>query len=191
MWFRVVLSPPHRFDRWCILLANIRFRESLRRPERSTHQPTGKEVRRSAHTAFKSTAQQFLARLLDEHHRLDRGGRPRRTYKEALVRFTVAHPPTLKPRTQEQYRTSIRQLNDAFGGLYLDEITRARLADFASHGMTTGAKGATVCRDLAMLSCVCSCAVAWDYVEASRVAIPRAAHPTIVTANDIPYRRTG
>ena len=55
-------------------------------------------------------AQQFLSQLLDEHHRLDRGGRPRRTYKEALERFTHDYLPTLKPRTQERYRTSFRQL---------------------------------------------------------------------------------
>ena len=61
----------------------------------------GKEVRRSAHTTSKATAQQFLAGLLDEHHRLDRGGRPRRTYKEALERFTYDYLPTLKPSTQD------------------------------------------------------------------------------------------
>ena len=89
----------------------------------------GKEVRRSAHTTSKATAQQFLADLLDEHRRLDRGGNPRRTYKEALERFTYDYLPTLKPRTQERYRTSFRQLNAVFGNLYLDEITRGRLAD--------------------------------------------------------------
>jgi hypothetical protein len=70
----------------------------------------GKEVRRSAYTTSKATAQQFLAQLLDEHHRLDRGGRPRRTYKEALERFTHDYLLTLKPRTQERYGTSFRQL---------------------------------------------------------------------------------
>ena len=49
-------------------------------------QSQGREVRRSAHTSPKNTAQQFLAQLLEEHHRLGRGGRPRRTYKEALER---------------------------------------------------------------------------------------------------------
>jgi hypothetical protein len=56
----------------------------------------GTEVRRSAHTTSKVTAQQFLAGLLDEHHRLDRGGRPRRTYKEALERFTYDYLPNRK-----------------------------------------------------------------------------------------------
>jgi hypothetical protein len=69
----------------------------------------GKEVRRSAHTTSKATAQQFLAQLLDEHRRLDRGERPRRTYNEALERFTYDYLPTLKPRTH------FRQLNAVFG----------------------------------------------------------------------------
>jgi hypothetical protein len=59
-------------------------------------------------TASKATAQQFLAQLLDENRRLDHGGRPRRTYKEALERFTH-YMPTLKPRTQQRYRTSFPQ----------------------------------------------------------------------------------
>jgi integrase/recombinase XerD len=64
-------------------------------------------VRRSAHTTSKAIAQQFFAQLLDEHRRrLDRGGNPRRTYREALERFTYDYPPILKPRTQERYRTS-------------------------------------------------------------------------------------
>jgi integrase/recombinase XerD len=148
----------------------------------------GKEVRRSAHTTSKATAQQFLAGLLDEHRRLDRGGRPRRTYNEALERFTYDYLPTLKPRTQERYRTSFRQLNAVFGSLYLDEFTRGRLADYASARMKTGTKGATVRRDLATLSCLCSCAVSWDYIDANpvkqfskrhiRESPPRTTYPT-------------
>ena len=148
----------------------------------------GKEVRRSAHTTSKATAQQFLAQLLDEHRRLDRGGNPRRTYRDALERFTCDYMPPLKPRTQERYRTSFRQLNPVFGNLYLDEITRARLADYASDRMKSGVKGATVRRDLATLSCMMSCAVSWDYIGANpvkqfskrhiRESPPRTTYPT-------------
>jgi hypothetical protein len=48
--------------------------------------------------------------LLDEHRRLDRGGRPNRPYKESLERFTHDYLPTLKPRTQGRFRTGFRQL---------------------------------------------------------------------------------
>jgi integrase/recombinase XerD len=148
----------------------------------------GTEVRRSARTSSKATAQQFLAQLLDEHHRLDRGGRPRRTYEEALERFAHDYLPTLKPMTQVRYRTSFRQLAATFGTLYLDQITRGRLADYASARMKGGTKGATVRRDLAALSCLCSCAVAWDYIDTNpvkqfstrhiRESAPRTTYPT-------------
>jgi hypothetical protein len=92
-------------------------------------QSHGKEIRRSTHTSSKATAQQFLAQLLDEHGRLDRGGRPMRTYKEALERFTHDYLPTPKPTSQQRYRTSFRQVDAAFGTLFLDEISRSRLAD--------------------------------------------------------------
>jgi integrase len=137
---------------------------------------------------LQSTAQQYLAQLRAENQRLDRGGRPRRTYKEALERFFADYMPTLKPRTQERYRTSFRQLDAAFGNLNLDEITRSRLADYASARMKAGTKGATVRRDLATLSCLCSCAVSWDYIDANPVkqfskrhikeSAPRTTYPT-------------
>lgn len=130
----------------------------------------------------------MLARLMEEHRRLDRGGRPRRTYREALDRFAADYMPSLKPSTQDRYRTSFRQLAEAFGGLYLDEITRGRLADYATARMRLGAKGATVRRDLATLSCLCSCAVAWDWIDLNpvrqfgrrhiREAPPRTAYPS-------------
>jgi hypothetical protein len=46
--------------------------------------------------------------------------------------------PSLKPRTQERYRTSFRQLVAVFGDLYLDEITRGRLADYATARLRAG-----------------------------------------------------
>jgi integrase/recombinase XerD len=129
-----------------------------------------------------------LPSFLDEHGRLDRGGRPRRTYRESLERFTHDYLPTLKPRTQGRYRTSLRQLDAAFGALHLDETTRGRLADYASARMKAGVKGATVRRDLATLSCICSCAVSWDYIEVNpvrqfskrhiRESAPRTTYPT-------------
>lgn len=91
--------------------------------------------------------------------------------------FTYDYLPTLKPRTQERYRTSFRQLNAVFGSLYIDEITRGRLADYASDRMKAGTKGATVRRDLATLSCLCSCAVSWDFRHQPGEAVQQAVSP--------------
>jgi hypothetical protein len=35
--------------------------------------------------------------------------------------------------------------------------------------MKAGTKAATVRRDLATLSCLCSCAVSWDFIDANPV----------------------
>lgn len=129
----------------------------------------GKEVRRSARTSSKMVAQQYLAQVLEEHRRLDRGGRPRRSYREALERFCIEVMPTLKATTQRRYGTSFRQLDPFFGRLLLDEINKARLSEFVAARRKGGATGATIRRDLATLSGVCSCAVAWDYIDANPV----------------------
>ena len=149
----------------------------------------GTEVRRSARTSSKAVAQKMLGRLLEEHRRLDRGGRPRRTYHEALERFWAEYMPTLKPTSQRRYRASFRQLAESFGGLYLDEITRGRLADYATARLQGGVKGPTVRRDLAALSCLCSSAVTWDYIDVNPVRLfgkrhiketpPRTTYPTV------------
>ena len=57
----------------------------------------------------------------------------------------------------------------AFGNIYLDEITRGRLADYTTKQLKEGVIGATVRRNLATLSVLCSCAVAWDYIDQNPV----------------------
>jgi integrase/recombinase XerD len=151
-------------------------------------QVSGKEVRRSAGTSSKAVAQQYLAQALEEHRRLDRGGRPRRSYQEALERFFSEYLPTLKPSTQARYRESFKHLTPCFGSLYLDEITKGRLSDFVTARKKDGVTGATIRRDLATLSCVFSCAVAWDLIEVNpvrqfskkhiREAPPRTSYPS-------------
>ncbi len=94
----------------------------------------------------------------------------------------------LKPKTQGRYQSTFRQLHDHFGGLYLDEITRGKLADYATQRLKSGVTGATVRRDLATLSVMCSCAVSWDYIDINPVkqfskrhikeSAPRTTYPT-------------
>jgi integrase/recombinase XerD len=129
----------------------------------------GTEVRRSAHTSSKAVAQKFLGELQAENERLDRGGRPRRTLKEAYARFLADYLPQLKPRTQDRYRTTMRIVLAAFGDIYLDQITRGRLSDFVTKRLQGGVVGATVRHDLATLSVLCSCAVAWEYLDLNPV----------------------
>jgi integrase/recombinase XerD len=125
----------------------------------------GREIRKSARTSSKAVAQQYLAQLLEEHRRLDRGGRPRRSYKEALERFCAEYLPTLKPATQGRYRSSFKNLGTHIDRLYLDEITKGRLADYVTARRKAKVTGATIRRDLAALSVLCSFAVAIDLIE--------------------------
>jgi site-specific recombinase XerD len=148
----------------------------------------GQEIRKSARTTSKSVAQQYLAQVLEEYRRLDRGGRPRRTYQEALERFHAEYLPTLKPATQNRYRTSLKQLAPFFGGLYLDEIKKGLLADYVAARRKAGVTGATVRRDLGALSTLCSFAITLDMIEVHplkqfskkhiREAVPRTSYPS-------------
>lgn len=148
----------------------------------------GREIRKSARTSSKTVAQQYLAQVYEEHRRLDRGGRPRHSYQEALDRFCTEIMPTLKATTQRRYGSSFRQLAPIFGALLLDEINKARLSEFVAARRSSGATGATIRRDLATLSGVCSSAVAWDLIDTNPVkafdkrhikeAPPRTSYPS-------------
>lgn len=148
----------------------------------------GKEVRRSAKTTSKAVAQQYLFRVMEEYRRLDRGGRPRHTYAEARDRFCLEVLPTLKAATQRRYRSSLRHFSPALDELHLDEITKKRLADFVTGRRSGGSSGATIRRDLAALSALCSFAVATDMIDTNpvkafpkrhiRESAPRTRYPT-------------
>src|SRR3954453_2550837 len=105
--------------------------------------------------AFKVEAQRFLGSLFDQYKQLDRNGRRRRTYHEALSKITVEYLATLKPSTAKRYRVSFRQLEPHFGGIFLDEINKTRLSSYVSARKKAGASDATIQRDLATLSCLC------------------------------------
>jgi integrase/recombinase XerD len=148
----------------------------------------GQEVRKSARTSSKVEAQRLLGSLLDQYKQLDRNGQPRRTYQETLSKFTVEYLATLKPSTAKRYRVSFRQLGPHFGGVFLDEINKTRLSSYVSARKKADASDATIRRDLATLSCLCSCAVVWDFIETNpvktfskrhlREAPPKTAYPS-------------
>jgi site-specific recombinase XerD len=148
----------------------------------------GREVRRSARTASKAVAQQYLAQVLEEHRRLDRGGRARRPFAETAERFVHEYLPTLKPSTQRRYRVSLKQMAPSFDRLFLDEVNKARLSDYVTARKKAGASNATIRRDLATLSCLFTCAITWDFAEQNplrhfnkrhlREAAPRTAYPS-------------
>jgi integrase/recombinase XerD len=76
----------------------------------------GREVRRSAKTTNKATALAYLNQLVEEEGRYARSGLIRKQIRELLDRFEAEHLPSLKPRSAERYRTSIKMLKPHLAG---------------------------------------------------------------------------
>jgi integrase/recombinase XerD len=127
----------------------------------------GHHVRRSAHTSKKAEAVDFLQRLLAEHAAKARGDRPRHRYEEAAERFLSEA--TLKHRTRVVYRLSHKVFLAAAQDHYLDEIDRRVLGDFISRRKQAGIMDATIRRDLAFLSSLCTMAVRWGWLDTNPV----------------------
>ncbi|WP_084327482.1 site-specific integrase [Salinarimonas rosea] len=130
----------------------------------------GQEIRRSAKTVSKTVAQRYLAKVLEEHRRLDRGERPHHTLDDALVRYRADYLPTLKPATRQRYEISLRQIAPALEGCLLSEVTKARLAEIVTSRRRAGASASTIRRDLTALSSVLSFAAALDMIEANPIS---------------------
>lgn len=141
----------------------------------------GEEIRRSARTASRTAALAYEHELREEAGRIQRGGRPRATYRIAMERFLLEYLPTLKPLAATRYRSSARMLHSHFQGLYLDEINSRAVKAFITErrkaGKTVEFKdgtikrrdilGATVRRDLACLGSMLTRAVEWDMIDAN------------------------
>ena len=129
----------------------------------------GQRIQRSARTASKRVAREFEGELKDELSRLDRGGKPRRTFDEAVKRFVADHFPNLKPKSQERYVTSLTMLAPHFIDSYLDAIGREAMSNYESARRKRGTSSPTIRRDLACLSSMMSCAVDWEWLEVNPV----------------------
>lgn len=90
----------------------------------------GEEIRRSARTTAKGEARQYLADLQAEYRRVGLGGRPRIPFPQAAVAYIQEHVSRLKESTIASYQRAVAVLRDEFGGMYLDEISRAKIAAF-------------------------------------------------------------
>lgn len=90
----------------------------------------GQEVRKSARTTSKREAREYLAELQAQYRRIDLGGRPRVTFDQAAIQFIEQEVSTKKLSTIGYYQDSVKVLAEEFSGMYLDEITRSRIAKF-------------------------------------------------------------
>lgn len=90
----------------------------------------GQEIRKSARTTVKSEARDYLDHLKSQYRQLDVGGRPRIPFQQAAVAFFEEHASRKRVSTISFYQQCMRVVNREFGDMYLDEITRARIARF-------------------------------------------------------------
>ena len=127
----------------------------------------GHHIRRSAHSSSKTEALAFLRRLLTEYATKARGDSPRHRYEEAVERFFSEA--SVKPGTRVAYRCCDTAIRPLVRGRYLDEIDRRVLADFISTRKQAGITDATIRRNLAFLSSLCTMAVRWGWIDTNPV----------------------
>lgn len=125
----------------------------------------GEVIRRSAETTSRSKAREFEKYLREEVKRQYRGGKPRITFDQLMLRFLDEHLPTLKPKAAQRYIVSARALQKHFSGKFVDEITRGTVADFVSARKRDGVSTATIRRDLACGSIAFSLANDWEWAD--------------------------
>lgn len=126
----------------------------------------GQEVRKSARTSSKREAREYLAELQAQYRRIDIGGKPRVTFEQAAIQFIEQEVSTKKVSTIGYYQNCVKVLADEFGGAYLDEITRARIARFeAEKARTLSAQ--TVKHYRTTLSGIFKVAIRHDQVSAN------------------------
>ncbi|MEM6940219.1 MAG: tyrosine-type recombinase/integrase [Pseudomonadota bacterium] len=90
----------------------------------------GQEIRKSARTSSKREAREYLAELQAQYRRLDLGGKPRITFDQAAVQFIEEEVSAKKLSTIGYYQKSVKALAKEFSGMYLDDITRSKIAKF-------------------------------------------------------------
>lgn len=134
------------------------------------YQGGGKDARKSLRTTSKSVARQRAREWLTEIEEARWSGTVRVTYREAVEHFVAEYlPGAVKPSAAKRYMTSLRQLHPHFEALWLDQIDRRGLSAFVTARKAGGASNATVRRDLACLSRICSLAVNQGWLQANPV----------------------
>lgn len=135
---------------------------------RATHE--GVEHRESLETTSRAVAEDRLQEWLRRLKASKWGEKPRRTFRETVMRFTGDYFPRLKPKSRERYRVSLMNLADHMDGLHLDEISSAKMADFETARRKEGVSAGTIRRDLSCLSSVFSRAEEWEYHQGNPAA---------------------
>jgi len=128
------------------------------------------EIRRSAHTGDKRTAEKFERELREDVGRLRRGGRARRTWRQMMGEFVSQHLPSLKEGAQLRYIQSIGKMEPFFGDKHIDSITRQDIARFIA-SRRREVSDSTIRRDLACMSSAYERAIGWDWIDVNPIKL--------------------
>jgi integrase len=145
-------------------------------------QRDGVEHRESLKTTDRRAADRRYRQWVERIDALAWDGRPRRTFVEAVEKFIREHCAALKPSTARRYGASLKAMSESFAPLYLDQITRDRLAEYEALRRATpirsnGKKarlpsGPTIRRDLACLSALFSACEEWEWTPEGSNIVP-------------------
>lgn len=128
-------------------------------------QVAGRDHRRSLRTGNRAEAQKRLAKWLEQISHIAFDGQERATWQAAVKRWTQELPQSVRQSTIKRYLVSARQLHPHFSELYLDQITRRKIAEYVAARRKDGATNATIRRDLTVLSRITAAALNWGWLE--------------------------
>jgi integrase len=130
----------------------------------------GRDHRRSLRTSDRTEAKKRLDVWLKEFGHARFHGEARHTFKDMARKWALEYlPGNVKPGTAKRYKVSSRKMTPFFRDLYLDEITRKRIAGMVSERIKLGTSNATIRRDLTALSTMFHAALGWDWLEENPV----------------------
>lgn len=126
----------------------------------------GRDHRRSLRTSDRAEAKKRLETWLKEFDHARFHGEQRHTYIEMVGKWGLEYlPGNVKPGTAKRYLISAKQLDPHFRDLYLDQVTRKKIAGMVSARVKSGVTNATIRRDLTALSTMLTCAIGWGWIE--------------------------
>lgn len=149
-------------------------------------QRQGHDLRQSLKTTAEGVARRRLKEWLDELERVAWGERPRRSFDDLALKFIDEHLPRLKPAAAKRYLVSIEALTDSFEGLWLDQVTGARIAEFEAARRRAGQRipekwqgrrrpkplsAGTIRRDLACLSSMFGFGIEIEWCDVNPVPV--------------------
>lgn len=128
--------------------------------------PNGERIQQSAGTKIKQEAQELHDRLKAEAWRTRNiGTKARHTWQEAVVRWLNEHS---YKKSIETDKVRLRWLHRHFTGLFLDEITKAKIDEIKAIKKADGSSNSTVNRTLALIRSLLNIAKTdWEWLDST------------------------